>query len=102
MQVVVAVLTEEHDDVLPSAGIAVGLVVYNLVDQNLSLALVGYREPSHAHVLLVGVRDAVVAATLSVVEQREPSVVNITVYVTVGILALIAQQVVVGIEALGV
>ena len=97
MQIVVAVITHIHDDILPTTRIAVGHIVDDFVNQYLCITVVAHREASYRHILLVAESHI---HTLAVIEQRIETIVDIAVEGVKRILALKAKQVVIGTQLL--
>ena len=51
MNIVISIVTHEHDGVLPGSAILILAVIDGLVDHDLRLGYCGYRESAHANVL---------------------------------------------------
>ena len=95
VQVAIAVITHEHECVLPCPGIGIGGIVDGLVYQDLSILGIGYGETPHADVEPVGFFEI---GALTIVQQSEPAIVYIAGDFIEGVFALEAKQMVVGIE----
>ena len=95
VQVVVAVVTHEHDCVFPAAAVLVFGIADGFVHQGSGIRYSRHREASHSEVFLVTAQEV---AALTVVHEGEPSVVDIAVGLAEGVFALVSQQVVVRVE----
>ena len=91
--VVVAVVAHKADGVLPVAGVVVIAVTDGLVDQNLGISLITDGEAAHSHVGLVAGEHI---GTLTVVHQAEVVIGDVAVGLAERVLALVAEQEVVG------
>ena len=89
----VAVVAHEAEGVLPVTGMSVQAVVYDLVDHHLGLGSGAGRQTAHADVGQVVARQAL---ALALVEHAEEVVTDIAVGGTERVLALEAEQIVVG------
>ena len=100
VEVAVAVVAHKHHHVLPGAGIVVIHIADGLVHHNLRVGRCRYGEAADAQVKHVGL--AVVAIlqvdALAIVEIAEEAVIDVAVHLIEGVLALVAEQVVVGVE----
>ena len=99
VQVVVAVVAHEHQFVLPGPSVAVLGIGDGLVDHGLCLFHACHGEASHGDVVhVLGHR----IAALAVVESCEEAVVDIAEHRVERVLALVAEQIVVGVESAAV
>ena len=90
--VVVAVIAQHIDEILPRTGIGAGHKGDALIHHHLGFLLGGDREAAYAHIHLLYER----IGTLAVVEQTEVVLHHIAEYVAETVVALIAEQIVVG------
>ena len=99
MQVVVTVVAHEHQFVLPGSRVAVLGIGDGLVDHDLRLVDTCHGESSHGDVVHVFGQGV---AALAVVESCEEAVVDIAEHGVERVLALVAEQIVIGIEGAAV
>ena len=93
VQVVVAVVAHEHHHVLPRTGVGILGIADGLVNHHLGLGSGAHGEASHGNVVLVGAGRPV---TFAVVETAEIAVVHVAAGRAERVLALIAEQQIVG------
>lgn len=94
--IVVAVVAHEHERVLPDTGIGIGSIADDLVYHYLGLSCGGDGESTYGNILQL--TGGIKAGPLS--QNAQPAVAHIAGHCTEGVLALIGQQIVVGIESL--
>ena len=91
--VVVAVIAHKADGVLPVASVVVITVANGLVNKYLCFRLVADGEATHGHIGLVAAEHI---GTLAIVHQAEVVVGDVTVGLAERVLALVAEQKIVG------
>ena len=102
VRVVVAVVAHHAYLVLPRTGIFVLGVADNLIHQCLRLVWGAGRQTTNSYIGLAGIGGAVAVGGLYhllIIQQTEEIVADVAVYLTERVLALVAQQIVVGIVA---
>ena len=98
MNIVISIVTHEHDGVLPGSAILILAVIDGLVDHDLRLGYCGYRESAHANVLQL--TSCVGACTFG--QNAHPAVTCIAGCLAKRVLALIDEKVIVWIKPLAV